>query len=266
MNQRIIRAFQIDNAVLIEMSDFTDKCVVVTGAASGFGKAMSEKFAAAGASVVVADINLEGAEAVANTLPQAIAVQIDVADEPQNESLASAAVEAYGKIDVVCANAGVPHRVIRAIKMDTAEFDRMFAINTRSVFLAAKHCAPHMPAGSAIVATSSIGAKRPRPGLAAYYAAKGAVLTLTQALAVELAPDIRVNAVCPVSSPTGFDLNATGAAELPEQANAQIIAGIPMGRRATPEDVADATFFLASDQAKFLTGVCLDVDGGRAIQ
>ena len=261
-----MRTYPINSAVFIEMSDFRDKCVIVTGAASGFGKAMSEKFAAAGASVVVADINVEGAEAVANSLPRAIAVQVDVADEGQNEGLANAAVEAYGKIDVVCANAGVPHRAIRAIRMDTAEFDRMFAINTRSVFLAAKYCAPHMPAGGAIVATSSIGAKRPRPGLAAYYAAKGAVMTLTQALAVELAPNIRVNAVCPVSSPTGFDLNATGAAELSEEANARIIAGIPMGRRATPEDVADATFFLASDQAKFLTGVCLDVDGGRAIQ
>lgn len=155
---------------------------------------------------------------------------------------------------------------MRATEMDTAEFDRMFAINTRSVFLAAKYCVPHMPVGSAIVATSSIGAKRPRPGLAAYYAAKGAVLTLTQALAVELAPNIRVNAVCPVSAPTGFDLNATGVAELPENANAQVIAGIPMGRRAAPEDVADAALFLSSNEARFITGVCLDVDGGRAIQ
>ncbi len=248
------------------MTEFNDKCVIVTGGASGFGKAMCEKFAAAGASVVVADLNLAGAETIAGALPSAIAVAIDVADEAQNAALANAAVQAYGKIDVVCANAGIPHRVVSAIEMDTEEFDRMFAINTRSVFLAAKYCAPHMPAGSAMVATSSIGAKRPRPGLAAYYAAKGAVLTLTQALAVELAPDIRVNAVCPVSAPTGFDLNASGVAELPEQINAQVIAGIPMGRRATPEDVADATYFLASDQAKFLTGVCLDVDGGRAIQ
>ena len=248
------------------MSDFNGKCVIVTGGASGFGKAMCERFAAAGASVVVADLNIEGAEQIAGTLPQAIAVRIDVADEDQNQNLANAAVAAYGKIDVVCANAGIPHRVVRAIEMDTAEFDRMFAINTRSVFLAAKYCAPHMPVGGAIVATSSIGAKRPRPGLAAYYAAKGAVLTLTQALAVELAPDIRVNAVCPVSAPTGFDQNAMGVAELPAEANAQVIAGIPMGRRATPEDVADATFFLASNQARFLTGVCLDVDGGRAIQ
>ena len=92
------------------------------------------------------------------------------------------------------------------------------------------------------------------------------MLTLTQALAVELAPNIRVNAVCPVSAPTGFDLNAVGLAELPKEANEQVIAGIPMGRRAEAQDVADATFFLASDQAKFLTGVCLDVDGGRAIQ
>ena len=248
------------------MSDFEGKCVIVTGGASGFGQAMSEKFAAAGASVVVADLNIEGADAVAGTLPRAIAVQVDVAEEDQNEHLASAAVEAYGKIDVVCANAGIPHRVGRALDMATAEFDRMFAINTRSVFLAAKHCAPHMPPGSSLVATSSIGAKRPRPGLAAYYAAKGAVLTLTQALAVELAPEIRVNAVCPVSAPTGFDQNAVGMAELPAEANKQVIAGIPMGRRATPEDVANATFFLASEEARFLTGVCLDVDGGRAIQ
>ncbi len=227
---------------------------------------MSEKFSAAGAAVVVADLNLDGAQQVAGTLTDAIAVEIDVADEGQNEALAAAAVEVYGKIDVVCANAGVPHRVGRAIDMETAEFDRMFAINTRSVFLAAKYCVPHMGAGSSIVATSSIGAKRPRPGLAAYYAAKGAVLTLTQALAVELAPGIRVNAVLPVSAPTGFDLNASGVAELPEAVNAQVIAGIPMGRRAIPQDVADAAFFLASEEAAFLTGVCLDVDGGRAIQ
>ncbi|MEM7079657.1 MAG: SDR family oxidoreductase [Pseudomonadota bacterium] len=248
------------------MGQFDDKSVIVTGAASGFGKAMCEKFAAAGAAVVAADLNLEGAKTVADSLPKAIAVEIDVADEDQTIHLVQATVEAFGKIDVFCANAGIPHRAGPAIEMETAEFDRMFAINTRSVFLAAKHAVPHMRDGSSIVATSSIGAKRTRPGLAAYYAAKGAVLTLTKALAVELAPKTRVNAVCPVSAPTGFDLNAVGVAELPEAANAAVIAGIPMGRRAEPRDVADATFFLASDEARFLTGVCLDVDGGRAIQ
>ncbi len=122
-----------------------------------------------------------------------------------------------------------------------------------------------MPEGGAIVNTSSIGAKRPRPGLAAYYAAKGAVVTLTKAMAIELAPKIRVNAVCPVSAPTGFDMNAVGRENLSPEAEAGVIAGIPLGRRAEPEDVADSVFFLASDEAKFLTGVSLDVDGGRAI-
>lgn len=248
------------------MGSFDGKCVIVTGGASGFGVAIAEKFAGAGASVVVGDINLEGAKKVAESLPTAIAVEIDVADEDQNQALVETAVKEYGKIDVYCANAGVPHRVGRMVDMATGEFDRMFAINTRSVFLAAKYSVPHMDDGSSIVSTASIGGKRPRPGLTPYNASKGAVITLTRGLAAELAPKIRVNAVCPVSAPTGFDLNASGQAELSEDANAAVISGIPMGRRATPEDVADSIFFLASDEAAFLTGVCLDVDGGRSIQ
>lgn len=248
------------------MGQFDGKCVIVTGAASGFGTAIAQTFAADGASVVVADIDLAGARDLASRLPEAIAVGIDVADESQNVSMAAAAVEAYGKIDVVCANAGVPHRAARLINMETVDFDRMFAVNVRSVFLAAKFCVPHMPEGSSLISTASIGGKRPRPGLTPYNASKGAVITLTRGLAAELAPKIRVNAVCPVSSPTGFDLNATGSAQFSEEVNAAVIAGIPMGRRATPQDVADAIYFLASDKAAFLTGVCLDVDGGRSIQ
>ncbi len=248
------------------MSSFKDKCVIVTGGASGFGVAIAEKFADAGASVVVADINLEGAQQIADNLPDAIAVEIDVADEEQNQVLAEAAVKEYGKIDVFCANAGVPHRAGMMVNMATSDFDRMFAINTRSVFLAAKYSVPHMDEGSSIVSTASIGGKRPRPGLTPYNASKGAVITLTKGLAAELAPKIRVNCVCPVSAPTGFDLNATGQAELSNEANTAVISGIPMGRRAEPQDVADSIFFLASDEAAFLTGVCLDVDGGRSIQ
>ncbi len=248
------------------MQRFEGKNVVITGGASGFGKAMSEKFAAEGARVVVADINLAGAQAVADGLPTALAVAVDVADEAQNQALVAAAVEAYGKIDVFCANAGVPHRGAPALKLSVEDWDRMFAINARSLFLATKYAVPHMPTGSSLISTSSIGAKRPRPGMSAYYAAKGAVITLTKALAVELAPNIRVNCVCPVSAPTGFDLQATGFAELSETVNEAVIAGIPMGRRAIPEDVADACVFLASDEASFLTGVALDVDGGRSIQ
>lgn len=248
------------------MGQFDSRCVVVTGGAAGFGAAIAEKFAAAGASVVVADLDGSGAEAVAARLPSAIAVEIDVANEDQNAAMAAAAVEAFGQIDVVCANAGVPHRTSPMVEMETADFDRMFAINVRSVFLAAKYCVPHMPEGSSLISTSSIGGKRPRPGLTPYNASKGAVNTLTRGLAAELAPKIRVNAVCPVSAPTGFDMNAVGVAELPEAANEAVIAGIPMGRRAAPADVADAIFYLASDQAAFMTGVCLDVDGGRSIQ
>ena len=152
------------------------------------------------------------------------------------------------------------------VSMDVADFDRMFAINVRSVFLAAKYAVPHMPEGSSLISTASIGGKRPRPGLTPYNASKGALITLTRGLAAELAPKIRVNCLCPVSSATGFDLNATGVAELPEDMDAAVVGGIPMGRRASPDDVAGAYAFLASDEAAFLTGVCLDVDGGRSIQ
>ncbi len=248
------------------MRRFDGRSVIVTGGASGFGEAMARAFAAEGASVLVADLDGEGAKRVAADLPGAIAVRTDVASSEDNATMAATAVEAFGRIDVVAANAGVPHRFTNLIDLAVEEWDRMFAVNTRSVFLAAKYCVGHMPRGSSIVSTSSIGARRPRPGLTAYNAAKGAVLTLTRGLAAELAPAIRVNAVCPVSAATGFDMNAVGVESLPEEIEASVVAGIPMGRRATPTDVAGAVLFLASDDASFLTGVCLDVDGGRSIQ
>lgn len=248
------------------MKRFEGKAVIVTGAASGFGTAIAERFASEGASVVVADVDADGAAAVAKRLPGAIAFTIDVSDEEQTKALIAATVAAFGKIDVYCANAGVPHRGSYLIKMDTADFDRMWAVNVRSVFLAAKYSVPHMPAGSSIISTASIGGKRPRPGLTPYNASKGAVITLTRGLAVELAPKIRVNAVCPVSAATNFDMQSMGTQNLSEKMEASVIAGIPMGRRATPKDVANAYAFLASDEAEFLTGVCLDVDGGRSIQ
>ncbi len=248
------------------MNRFQDKSVVVTGGASGFGEAIAEKFAGEGASVVVADLDFDGAQAVAESLPHAVAFEIDVADEAMNEALVAHTVAAFGKIDVYCANAGIPHRAQPMVSMDVAEFDRMFAINVRSVFLAAKCAVPHMPEGGSLISTASIGGKRPRPGLTPYNASKGALMTLTRGLATELAPKLRVNCVCPVSSATGFDLNAVGVSELPEDMNAAVVSGIPMGRRATPQDVASAYAFLASEEATFLTGVCLDVDGGRSIQ
>lgn len=246
------------------MNRFEGKSVIVTGAATGFGEAIAKSFAAEGASVVLADMNREGAEKVAAELPKAIVFEIDVSSEEQNEAMAAATMDAFDRIDVVCTNAGTPHRAGRMIDISTEDFDRMFAINTRSVFLAAKYCVPHMKPGSSIISTASIGAICPRPYVTPYNASKGAVVTLTKGLAGELAPDIRVNAVLPVSAPTGFDQNALGH-ELTEEQHQSVIQGIPMGRRATSQDVADAYIFLASEQAGFLTGVCLEVDGGRSI-
>lgn len=247
------------------MGRFAEKRVVVTGAGAGFGAAMARSFAAEGASVVVADIDLGGAKRVAASLPSALAFELDVANEDQTRAMVAAAIGEFGGIEVVCANAGLPHRAANLIDLPTADFDRMFVINVRSVYLAAKFCVPHMRAGSSIVTTASIGAVRPRPGLTAYNASKAAVVTLTRGLAAELAPDIRVNAVLPVSAATGFDRHAVGLEQLPEKLEAAIVKGIPMGRRAEPIDVANAVMFLASDDAAFLTGVCLDVDGGRSI-
>ena len=248
------------------MSRFNDKSVIVTGAASGFGSAIARKFAAEGAGVICADIDLPGAEAVAAALPNAQAFEIDVSNEAQNQAMIDAAVDAYGKIDVLFCNAGIPHRGSYMVRMAVEDFDRMWAVNVRSIFLAARAAVPHMPPGSSIISTASIGGKRPRPGLAPYNASKAAVINLTQGMAVEMAPNIRVNCVCPVSAATNFDLQAMGTQDLSEEMEKRVIDGIPMARRATPEDVADAYVYLASEEAKFLTGVSLDIDGGRSIQ
>ena len=244
---------------------FQDKRVVVTGAAAGFGEAIARGFAAEGARVMVTDIDADAAAALAGELDGAISFQLDVTDEEQTAAMAAAAKDAWGGIDIVAANAGLPHRAAPMIEVPTDAFDFMWTVNVRSIYFAAKYCVPHMSAGGSIVATASIGGKRPRANLTPYNASKAAAITLTKGLASELAPDVRVNCVTPVSSPTGFDLVATGMEELPEGANAAVIAGIPMGRRAIPQDVASAVLFLASDEAEFLTGVALDVDGGRSI-
>lgn len=248
------------------MGRFQGKSVIVTGAASGFGTAIARKFSAEGASVVVADIDIEGATKIASELPSAFAVEIDVSDEAQTIAMVDATVAQFGKIDVLCCNAGVPHRGSYMTRMNVEDFDRMWAINVRSIFLATKYSVPHMPEGSSIISTASIGGKRPRPGLAPYNASKAAVINLTQSMALELAPKIRANCVCPVSAATNFDLRSMGTQDLSPEMEAKVIAGIPLGRRALPEDVADAFTFLASSEAKFLTGISLDVDGGRSIQ
>jgi len=211
--------------------------VIVTGAASGFGTAIARRFAALGDRVVVADINEAGAQRLAAELADAIAVR-----------------------------AGAGHRSGPVEGIDVDVFDAQYALNLRSVFLGAKYAVPHMPAGSVIVNTASIGGRRPRPYAAVYNSTKGGVLSLTRSLALELAPRIRVCAVSPTGAQTGFLMPALGIAELTGDALQSVVDGIPMARLAEPEDVASAVEYLASPDAAYLTGVCIDVDGGRSVQ
>ncbi|TWF80364.1 3-oxoacyl-[acyl-carrier protein] reductase [Pseudonocardia hierapolitana] len=247
---------------------FENKVVVVTGAAGGFGSVTARTFADAGAHVVVSDVDTVGAEKVAADLPSAIAVTTDVTDEDAVRGLVDAAESAFGGIDVMVNNAGVPHRAGALVDLDVETVDRQLAVNVRSVFLGCKHAVPALRrrGGGVIVNVASIAAKRPRPGLTVYNATKGAVITLTRGLAVEVAPDVRVNAVNPVIAETGFVKSFTGADALPDDLRSTWVAGIPMARTATPQDVANSILYLASEQAGFLTGVCLDIDGGRSIQ
>ncbi|OZM80842.1 SDR family oxidoreductase [Pseudonocardia sp. MH-G8] len=247
---------------------FRNRVVVVTGAAGGFGSAIARTFAAAGAHVVVSDIDSAGAEKLAADLPSAIAVTTDVTDADAMRSLVETAESAFGGIDVMVNNAGVPHRTAALVDLDVETVDQQLAVNVRSVFLGCKYAVPALRrrGGGVVVNVASIAAKRPRPGLTIYNATKGAVITLTRGLAAEVGPDVRVNAVNPVISETGFVKSFTGADDLPDDLRESWVAGIPMARTATAQDVAHSILYLASDQAGFLTGVCLDVDGGRSIQ
>lgn len=244
---------------------FDGKRVIVTGGASGFGRAISEGFAERGARVMVTDIDAEGAATVAKGLEGAESFRLDVTEEAPHAELAQLMVDTWGGIDIVAANAGFAHRMGSTSDIPTEEFDLMWAVNTRSVYFAAKHFTPHMPPGSSIVSTASIGGKRPRPGLTPYNTSKAATIMLTRGLAEEFAPDIRINCVAPVASETRFFERATGLDMMTDEMRAGVVEGIPMGRMSDPVDVANAVMFLASDEASFLTGVCLDIDGGRSI-
>jgi 3-oxoacyl-[acyl-carrier protein] reductase len=251
---------------------FSDKIVVVTGAASGFGKAIATRFAAEGAGVVLADIDAEGGDRAAAAIEadggRAAFICTDVSQNEDVRAMIRLAVERFGGLDVIVNNAGFSHRTMPMTELPEDEYERVFAVNTKSVYLSVVHGVPALRerGGGVIINTASIGAVAPRPGVTAYNATKGAVITMTRGLAVELAPDgIRVNAVNPVAADTKFMKGAIGLDSLPEPVIQALVTGIPLGRLAEPEDVAAAVLFLASEDASFLTGVCLDVDGGRSI-
>ena len=247
---------------------FSNKVVVVTGAAGGFGSATARTFADTGAHVVVSDIDSAGAKKLAAELPSAIAVTTDVTVPEAVRDLVAAAESEFGGIDVMVNNAGVPHRSGALVDLDVETVDQQLAVNVRSVFLGCKYAVPALRRrnGGVIVNVASIAAIRPRPGLTVYNATKAAVITLTRGLAVEVAPDIRVNAVNPVIAETGFVRSLTGSDALPDELRSNWVSGIPMARTASAQDVANGIVYLASEPAGFLTGVCLDIDGGRSIQ
>ena len=254
------------------MGRFDDKIVIVTGAASGFGEAIARSFAAEGAKVVAADVDEAGgkeiAAAIGETGGEAVFARADVSRADDVKAMVETAVQQYGGLDILVNNAGFSHRMMPLWDLPEEDYDRVFAVNTKGVYLGARFAVPVLRerGGGVIVNTSSIGAVAPRPGFTAYNATKGAVVTMTRGLAMEVAPfKIRVNAVNPVAAATRFFKGALGVDEVPDPIRDGRIEGIPLGRLTEPQDVANAVLFLASEEAAFLTGVCLDVDGGRSI-
>lgn len=248
-----------------------DKVAVITGAGSGFGEGMARLFAEEGARVVIADINETGGKRVAQVIQQqggqAVFQKADVSKDAEVKALVDAAVKQFGRVDIMVNNAGYTHRNQPMLNVSEAEFDKVFAVNVKSIYLAARHAVPVMrkQGGGVILNTVSTAAVRPRPGLTWYNSSKGAAQIMTKSMAAELAPDkIRVVAVNPVIGETGMLEHFMGVPDTPENRK-KFLATIPMGRMSTPKDVARAALFLVSDEAEFLTGVCMEVDGGRCI-
>jgi 3-oxoacyl-[acyl-carrier protein] reductase len=251
---------------------FDGRGVVVTGAGSGFGEAIARRFAAEGARVCICDINGGALDRVAAEIESAggrvRSVVADVSREAEVENLVATAAAAFQRVDVLVNNAGYSHMSRVLWKIPVEEFDAVFAVNVRGVFLGCKHVIPRMidQGGGVIVNIASIGAIAPRPGVTPYNGTKGAVLTMTRGLALEVAKyNIRVNAVNPVAADTGFMKGAMGVDSLSDEQRAALVSGIPRGRLAEPRDVAATVTFLASDDADFLTGTSINVDGGRSV-
>jgi len=243
------------------------KIAIITGAAQGFGAGIAERFVDEGASVVIADLKRDAAEQLASRLPRAHAVACDVSLDADWARLVAETQAVFGGIDIVVNNAGTSHRNRPMLEVSEAEFERIYAVNVKSIYLSALHCVPVLRAqrrGGVFVQIASTAGVRPRPGLTWYNGSKGAVIVTSRSMAVELAPDrIRVNCINPVAGET--PLLATFLGEDTPERRAQFLSTIPLGRFSTPRDVANAALFLASDEAAFITGACLEVDGGRCV-
>lgn len=249
-----------------------DKSIIVTGSGGGIGEGIAKRLAAEGASVIVNDINAALGEAVVADIVKAGGkasfFAADVTRSDHMQALVAAAVERHGRLDAMVNNAGWTHRNRPALEVSEEDFDRCFAVNVKSLYLATMHATPVFRAqgGGSFITIASTAGLRPRPGLTWYNASKGAAITMSKSLAAELGPDnIRVNCINPVFNPdTGLSAEFAGG-PLDEARRAKFLATIPLGRFSTALDVANATLYLCSDEAAFISGVCIEVDGARCV-
>lgn len=244
---------------------------IVTGGASGFGEKICRVFAQEGAGVIIADLNVEAGQKLAETLQgqgsRAEFVRTDVSSSADMKSAVDKAVSAFGRLDIMVNNAGMSHPNQPMLDVSEEFFDRLYAVNVKSLYLSAVHCVPvfRRLGGGSFINIGSTAAVRPRPGLCWYSGSKGAVTLLTKAMAVELAPDkIRVNALNPSLAETPLLATFLGGSDAPE-VRSRFLPSIPLGRFCQPSDVANAALFLADPLSGFITGVCMEVDGGRCI-
>ena len=246
-----------------------DKVVIVTGGASGFGRGIVEKFIKEGAKVVIADINYEAAKDLQSSLGnKSLAIKVDVSKQSEVDYMIQETINNFSQINILIQNAAIGMQPQPLSETSEELFDKLFDINVKSVFLGAKAVIPQFKKqgkGGVILNTISTAALRPRPGLTVYNASKGALIPMTKALALELAEyKIRVNGLCPVAGETPMLKDFLGQTN-PEENHKKFISTVPLGRLAEPLDIANAALYLCSEEANFITGVMLEIDGGRSI-